>query len=187
MMKSGMRLTMISDLVIYILPMMIFPSLLSLSTRRSSMVDGFSHTHNSHKLSNIRIVAFNSARSYNIEIEASEQTLELCEKIENVAKELWAGTPPIPTLSGNHNSVSDDGMLYFTEGEKELPDSVSYNKRAKYFEEEALKGCPFAQQSFALLMWNGFANVTIDERESAKFHAAAAYQNNLEHSISKQS
>ena len=46
--KAVLRLTMVSDLVICILPMMIFPSLLSLSTRSAHV--GWLFSHSQHTL-----------------------------------------------------------------------------------------------------------------------------------------
>jgi TPR repeat protein len=65
--------------------------------------------------------------------------------------------------------------------------SSSYSDRFEYFQKKAVEeGCPKAQHSYALLLWNGFCSYTSnsnssdDAVESAKFHAAAAYQNHLD-------
>jgi len=100
--------------------------------------------------------------------------LDLQKKIQTIAKHLW-GKNDIPTLKP---FTENDGTL--TEGEATLNDDISFSQRADIFYEEAINGCPKAQHSYALLLWNGFGGVEQDPEASARFHAAAAFQNHLD-------
>ena len=73
------------------------------------------------------------------------------------------------------------------QGEMPLPSSIPYSERFSYFIQAANKGDPRAQHSVGLLLWNGFASssteedaATIDPAASARWHAAAAIQGNLD-------
>lgn len=124
---------------------------------------------------------------------------ELSEEIEVIARELWDGveiprlTPTASTTNNNNNEpttcTTPDGgeqqqqqqrMSVLFEGEAELPADIPFSERGDYFRKEALRGCPKAQHSYALLLWSGFADIEQDPEESAKFHAAAACQHHLD-------
>lgn len=98
---------------------------------------------------------------------------DLLREIKVVAADLWSGNN-IPTL------VSNGSDLSIIEGEAELGDDFPLSRRAKYFQDEALKGCPKSQHSLGLLLWSGFAGVEQDAEKSAKLHAAAASQYHLD-------
>lgn len=71
------------------------------------------------------------------------------------------------------------------QGEMPLPSSIPYSERFSYFMQAANNGDPRAQHSVGLLLWNGFASskeedATIDPASSARWHAAAAIQGNLD-------
>ena len=70
------------------------------------------------------------------------------------------------------------------QGEMSLPSSIPLSQRFSYFEQQSLKGDPRAQHSIGLLLWNGFTSSTeqtpIDPEASARWHAAAAVQGNLD-------
>ena len=125
---------------------------------------------------------------------------ELYEEIEAIARELWGGdeiprltTPTASTTTNNNNNnktttcttpeeggQQQQGMSVLFEGEAELPGDIPFSERGDYFRREALRGCPKAQHSYALLLWSGFAGIEQDPEESAKFHAAAACQHHLD-------
>ena len=109
-----------------------------------------------------------------IEIEPSDDILEMQKQIQSITKNLWEGEIQIIQSSSFRESHESDKRLYFTEGEKDIPEGMTFSERAMYFQQEAEKGCSKAQHSLGLLYWNGFANVNVDEKKSAKFHAAAA-------------
>mmetsp|Transcript_128692 Transcript_128692/g.191781 ORF Transcript_128692/g.191781 Transcript_128692/m.191781 type:complete len:297 (-) Transcript_128692:75-965(-) len=102
---------------------------------------------------------------------------DIVEEIKLVAQELWAGEK-IPVLAST-TTTEDTIFDTINEGEADL-DEVAFIDRAEHFRREALRGCPKAQHSYALLLWNGFGGVQRDKEASAKFHAAAAYQNHLD-------
>jgi len=102
-----------------------------------------------------------------------------------VANELWDCTTTndssdtsellkIPMIIDTHSNMT---ML---EGECPFDSSRAFSDRADYFKERALLGYPDAQHSYALLLHNGFENVTPDAKLSAQFHAAAAVQGHLD-------
>lgn len=105
--------------------------------------------------------------------------LEMQKQIKIITQNLWEGEI-IQSSSFRESQESDKRLLYFTEGEKDIPEGMTFSERAMYFQQEAEKGCPKAQHSLGLLYWNGFANVKVNEKKSAKFHAAAALQNHLD-------
>mmetsp|Transcript_48534 Transcript_48534/g.117407 ORF Transcript_48534/g.117407 Transcript_48534/m.117407 type:complete len:343 (+) Transcript_48534:72-1100(+) len=111
---------------------------------------------------------------------------DLYREIQSVAQSLWKDTNPAFAIP-NHISPEDlestrneyEARTY--RGEATLPKDVPYSERGEYFREQAmLHGCPKAQHSYALLLWNAFGGVRRDARASARFHAAAALQHNLD-------
>lgn len=121
---------------------------------------------------------FSESQPNEIEIQHSGDILEMQKQIQSITRNLWEGKI-IPSSSFRESHESDE-RLYFTEGEKDIPEGMAFSERAMYFQQEAEKGCPKAQHSLGLLYWNGFGNVKVDEKKSAKFHAAAAIQNHLD-------
>lgn len=92
-----------------------------------------------------------------------------------VAHDLWREDGDIPLL---RSPTMETDII---EGEAKLGDGITFMRRSAYFRKEALvNGCPKAQHSYGLLLWSGFGSVTRDAEASAKFHAAAAYQNHLD-------
>lgn len=111
--------------------------------------------------------------------------LDLLPQIRAVADDLWADEEFKPfSLSSRTIDKHDDSTTTTTttptalnvpsEGEAELPSNIPYPQRAKYFQNQALKGDPKAQHSYALLLWNTYGNVKRNPESSAKYHAAAA-------------
>ena len=119
---------------------------------------------------------------------------DIASRVKQVTLDLWAGHEiPVATADSDPSSIrgalsatadSDPsslrGALSAVEGEAALPIDVSFDERAGFFRAKALEGDPRAQHSYALLRWSGFGGVARDELESAKFHAAAACQSNLD-------
>jgi len=98
----------------------------------------------------------------------------LYDQILPIASLLWDGED-IPSLDTKSN-----GEIQIQQGEAELPEGIDFSDRAHYFLQEANRGCPKAQHSIALLLWNEYAGVKRDEAASAKWHAAAAIQGHLD-------
>jgi len=99
---------------------------------------------------------------------------DLRQEILKVAQILWK----IDTLDQHlQNNPSSDRWV---EGEASLQNGVPFNERGTLFCQEALKGCPKAQQSYALLLWSGYGGVEQNAKVSAQWHAVAAVQNHLE-------
>lgn len=140
----------------------------------------------------------------------------LREHIKSVTRSLWdSDLNNVPTCISckKENIIGDDGIdnVQLVEGEAVFrhqndDDDVDVNNQQRLYEQdfsnrstqfynEAMKGCPKAQHSYGLILWNGFdtghsqkdttqkkKNTTQrqNSKESAKFHAAAAYQNHLD-------
>ena len=125
---------------------------------------------------------------------------ELHEDIKILAQELWEGEE-LPCLSPTRSTVtindaSSASSPLFIEGEAHMPNNIPFSERGEYFRQQALKGCPRSQHSYGLLLWNGFVSsasgdegsgdengglwIERNPQESAKFHAAAAYQHHLD-------
>mmetsp|Transcript_2846 Transcript_2846/g.3264 ORF Transcript_2846/g.3264 Transcript_2846/m.3264 type:complete len:331 (+) Transcript_2846:84-1076(+) len=103
-------------------------------------------------------------------------------QIQSVAKFLWKDTKSawIPSLD-NYNESKDDESRPCSRGEARLPGHIPYSERGEFFMNKALHhGCPYAQHSYALLLWNGFGTVEQNAKASAQWHAAAALQHNLD-------
>ena len=123
--------------------------------------------------------------------------------VRSIAKELWAGSESKTldtVMMTDHNSSrdEDDSMILVCnqnyQGEMPLPSSICTKQRFAYFMQKAKEGDPRAQHSIGLLLWNGFAasssektfdlddanNATIDPDASARWHAAAAVQGNID-------
>ena len=118
-------------------------------------------------------------------VASKEIPTHLLDQIRSVANNLWDCTSTnnssyaselrdrIPMILDTHNNMT------MKEGECAL-DSKTLSDRSDYFKERALLGYPDAQHSYALLLHNGFGNVTQDAKLSAQFHAAAAIQGHLD-------
>jgi TPR repeat protein len=98
----------------------------------------------------------------------------LQQEISLAASEIWNAVGSLPDFLIHENNDR------VTEGEATLKDGILYSDRALYFHEEAIRGCPQAQHSYALLLWSGFGGVVKDSEASARWHAAAAAQNHLD-------
>lgn len=163
---------------IHIQGCLIIPSLVWMET------NGFSPKVHSYNSYHSRTLSLYSAKKISIdnhiEIESTDDIKQLCKEIDNVATYLWKDEA-IPSLSSmTHNDEKKTATFVFYEGEKDLPKDIEYSQRAKYFRREADEGCLKAQHSLALLLWNGFGDEQINSVESAKYHAAAAVQRNLD-------
>ena len=113
-----------------------------------------------------------------------------------IAEQLFGNAESLDAVMVNDNNIitaQDDyetsGTLSCHEdyqGEMPLPSSIPYSERFSYFMQAADKGDPQAQHSVGLLLWNGFASskeedaTIIDPAASARWHAAAAVQGNLD-------
>ena len=113
---------------------------------------------------------------------------DLQEKIKRVAISLWGGLENIPTIkkcptNTNPNFIPVEGEADFLPLHTSNNNQMEFSKRGTFFKEQAMNGNPKAQHSYGLLLWNGFSStngVAQNAEESAKFHAAAAYQNHLD-------
>lgn len=114
-----------------------------------------------------------------------------------IAEQLFGNAESLESvmiIDDNNITAQDDetsGPIIFChkdyQGEMSLPSSVPYSERFPYFMQAANNGDPRAQHSVGLLLWNGFASssteedaTTIDPAASARWHAAAAIQGNLD-------
>mmetsp|Transcript_21657 Transcript_21657/g.32907 ORF Transcript_21657/g.32907 Transcript_21657/m.32907 type:complete len:341 (-) Transcript_21657:473-1495(-) len=108
--------------------------------------------------------------------------------VRSIAEILWGGQESLDkvmmTTQDQHGSSTPCQQQQ--QGEIPLPASVPYSQRYSYFLQRANEGDPRAQHSVALLLWNGFAAATsndepnIDPEASARWHAAAAVQGNVD-------
>lgn len=96
------------------------------------------------------------------------------DQILPIACLLWNGEE-IPCLNGNNNVE-----IEAQQGEAMLPEGIDFSDRARHFLQEAKRGCPKAQHSIALLLWNEYGGVEREAVTSAKWHAAAAIQGHLD-------
>jgi len=103
---------------------------------------------------------------------------DLRTQIQRIAKDLWGNNIPVLGSPDHKNEcLIKEGEAHFLNFDN---NESTFSQRAEYFYEKALNGCPNAQHSYALLLWNGFGHENQDPKLSAKFHAAAAYQNHLD-------
>ena len=93
--------------------------------------------------------------------------------IHNIAVDLWGDQSAL-------DKVATDDDIDPLQGEMKLPSKIPITERYAYFLEEAKRGDARAQHSVGLLLWNGFASVGIDPEASARWHAAAAVQGNID-------
>jgi TPR repeat protein len=113
--------------------------------------------------------------------------------VRSAAQDLWGSPASLESVlmsSSDHNIIDENGSILCHQeyqGEMPLPQSIPISQRFSYFEQQAQKGHPPAQHSVGLLLWNGFASTTeqnldanIDPEASARWHAAAAVQGNLD-------
>lgn len=114
-----------------------------------------------------------------------------------IAEQLFGNAESLDAVMVNDNNIitaQDDYETSGTlschkdyQGEMPLPSSIPYSERLAYFMQAANEGDPRAQHSVGLLLWNGFTSssieedaTTIDPAASARWHAAAAVQGNLD-------
>lgn len=95
---------------------------------------------------------------------------DLQSAIQDIAIELW----------GSENALTRVATGGALQGEMPLPPNIATEQRYFYFLDEAEHGDARAQQSVGLLLWNGFGSVDIDPEASARWHAAAAIQGNID-------
>ncbi|KAL7542479.1 hypothetical protein ACHAXR_011813 [Thalassiosira sp. AJA248-18] len=118
--------------------------------------------------------------------------------VRSIAETLWDNGPEgslgAVMMAHGHDNASDASIItcnQLRQGEMPLPKSVPFSQRFPYFIERARKGDPRAQHSIGLLLWNGFAASSeaatmdddasrIDPEASARWHAAAAVQGNID-------
>ena len=110
--------------------------------------------------------------------------------VRSIAQDLWGSPDSLGSVlmsSDDHNIIDEIGSissLQDYQGEMLLPSSILISQRFSYFEQQAQHGDPRAQHSVGLLLWNGFASATeqisTDPEKSARWHAAAAVQGNLD-------
>jgi hypothetical protein len=145
---------------------------------------------------------------------------EIYKEIQLVALELWKGDEITLTTitnaatcannnsTNNNNNTNTTPLFSFSEGEATLEPNISFSERCSYFKDKAIHtGCPAAQHSYGLLLWNGYSTTTTtttigssnssprnsnsartsansasrsDARLSAKFHSAAALQHHID-------
>lgn len=105
--------------------------------------------------------------------ESSPVPKDIQSTIQNIATELWVSRDALDRVA----SVTPGGPL---QGEMPLPSNIRFKDRFAYFLEEAERGDARAQHSAGLLLWNGFGSVDVDPEASAKWHAAAAVQGNVD-------
>ena len=96
--------------------------------------------------------------------------------IHNIAIDLWGDDGSLDRVTAITDGVDP------LQGEMPLPTNVPITERYAYFLGEASTrhGDARAQHSVGLLLWNGFGNVDIDPEASARWHAAAAVQGNVD-------
>ncbi|OEU10365.1 hypothetical protein FRACYDRAFT_247397 [Fragilariopsis cylindrus CCMP1102] len=137
--------------------------------------------------------------------------------IQLVALELWKGdeitlaTITDDAICANNNNTNTNNnnttpLFSYSEGEATLEPTISFSEQCSYFKNRAIHtGCPAAQHSYGLLLWNGYSTTTTttttigssssprnsnsassasasrsDARFSAKFHSAAALQHHID-------
>ena len=104
----------------------------------------------------------------------------------SIAEELWDDSESLGSVLMSRSECNSDIIIFHPgyQGEMPLPSSIPISQRFSYFEQQAQEGDPRAQHSIGLLLWNGFASSTeqiqIDPDASARWHAAAAVQGNLD-------
>lgn len=94
--------------------------------------------------------------------------------IQNIAVDLWGGQSVLDKL------LTVTGGIDPLQGEMKLPSNIPITERYAYFLEKAERGDARAQHSVGLLLWNGFGLVGVDPEASARWHAAAAVQENFD-------
>eukprot|EP00985_Skeletonema_marinoi_P022470 scaffold14356_cov194-Skeletonema_marinoi.AAC.15 len=113
--------------------------------------------------------------------------LDISCDVRLVAEDLWGSPEAVGSILMSSEHINDSGIILChpdCQGEMPLPSSIPISQRFSYFEQQAQKGDPRAQHSIGLLLWNGFTSPTeqtsIDPEASARWHAAAALQGNLD-------
>ena len=105
--------------------------------------------------------------------------------VRSIAEDLWGNPEALESVMMTRSESRSDIICHADyQGEMPLPSSIPISQRFSYFEQQAQKGDPQAQHSIGLLLWNGFTSSTeqtqIDPEASARWHAAAAVQGNLD-------
>ena len=98
---------------------------------------------------------------------------EIYKEIQLVALELWKGDEITLTTitnaatcannnsTNNNNNTNTTPLFSFSEGEATLEPNISFSERCSYFKDKAIHtGCPAAQHSYGLLLWNGYSTTT---------------------------
>lgn len=94
--------------------------------------------------------------------------------IHNIAVDLWGGQ------SALDGAIAVTDAINPLQGEMKLSSNIPITERYAYFLEEAEHGDARAQHSAGLLLWNGFGSVDVDPEASARWHVAAAVQENID-------
>jgi hypothetical protein len=111
---------------------------------------------------------------------------DISSDVRSIAKDLWGDPESLGSVLLMSRSECNSDIICHPDyqGEMPLPSSIPISQRFSYFEQQAQKGDPRAQHSTGLLLWNGFTSSTeqtqIDPEASARWHAAAAVQGNLD-------
>ena len=117
------------------------------------------------------------------------ELIELHEQIKSIAYPLWKSyeeSMPLSSMINDHPTIitstskQSSKVKLLQQGEASLPKSTPYSKRLSYFHSNAMQGCPKAQHSYALLLWNGFGGMPSNPIASARWHAASALQYHLD-------
>ena len=165
-------ITLLCDLLLQSFPSISFQPIYSLTYHRQCSSSLLSTSHHSRRSLFLCKALIQSPPN------------DLKEKIKRVAISLWGGLDNIPTIKCPTNTCPNfipvEGEADFHTGKSS---QMEFSKRGAFFKEQAINGNPKAQHSYGLLQWNGFSStnsVAQNAQESAKFHAAAAYQNHLD-------
>ena len=160
---------------------------LILLLRNSAVAFSFISVHSSTNYENYHYCTSSSdARS------CDEETIILpagitCD-VRSAAEDLWGGPESLGAVLLSKDRLNEErGAIVChqcNQGEMPLPPTIPLSRRFSYYEQQAHKGDPRAQHSVGLLLWNGFTSPTeqtqIDSEASARWHAAAAVQGNLD-------
>lgn len=156
---------------------LVFACIVIISCRQKCAVNGFAPTATISPILSKPKVSLASIPSY------------LQESIGSVAISLWGPEELQNVIAGGANRNENDndyidGRVLSGEATWESDNNqlVSYLDRRAIFEKRALEGDARAQHSLGLLLWNGYCGGarTINDIESARWHAAAAVQHHLD-------
>ncbi len=121
---------------------------------------------------------------------------DISHDVRSVAETLWGSPESLGSVlmsqTEDHTIINDEedrtnnAIICHPnqQGEMPLPSSIPISQRFSYFKQQAQHAAdPRAQHSTGLLLWNGFTlseQTSIDPEASARWHAAAAVQGNLD-------